>query len=63
MFEQDDNVVDMNDSDVGIPRLNGWGRDVNHRYGLDWQHSDMKNMSFFYVYQLFEDLMEKGHLK
>ena len=41
---------------------NGWGR--NHSVFEDsWLHSDMKDMAFFYVYKLYEQLVQKGRLK
>ena len=56
--------IDMNDSsDDGVPRPNGWGRDENHAYKLNWLHSDMKDVAFFYVYKLYEQLVDKGGLK
>ena len=30
---------------------------------IPWLHSDMKDMAFFYVYKLYEQLIEKGTLK
>ncbi len=43
-------------------RSNDWGR--NHRFhGDKWLHSDMKDMAFFYVYKLYNDLTMKGALK
>lgn len=62
VLDSDDNNIDMNDPDNGIPRPNQWGR--NHRdFGVSWLHSDMKDMSFFYVFKLYEQLMQKGSLK
>ena len=54
--------LNLNSSDQGIPRPNGWGRhdDV---YLENWFHSDMKDMAFFYVYPLFDELRTKGNLK
>ncbi len=51
--------IDMNASDY----RNGWGR--NHDvYHTDWQHSDMKDMAYYYVLPLYRDLVErKGNLK
>ena len=40
----------------------GWGRS-NNVYGQSWLHSDMKDMSYFYVYPLYEELSRKGQLK
>lgn len=47
-----------------VPRPNGWGRPaVNGEY--PWKHSDMKDLAYFYVYKLYEQLVspEKGNLK
>lgn len=33
------------------------------RIGHSWLHSDMKDMAYFYVYKLYEQIIEKGHLK
>ena len=52
-----ENNIDMNTID-GVPRPNDWGRG-----SPDWQHSDMKDMAYFYVYKLYEQLMQKGNLK
>ena len=41
---------------------NGWGRPaVDDK--TDWHHSDMKDMAYFYVYKLYEQLIQKGDLK
>ena len=43
-------------------KSNGWGR--NHRWYLQrWLHSDMKDMAYFHVYKLFNDLCTKGNLR
>lgn len=39
-----------------------WGRNSD-TYGQRWFHSDMKDMAYFYVYPLFDELIEKGNLK
>ena len=56
-------AIDLNeDSDLGVRRPNGWGR-LHATFGESWFHSDMKDMAFFYVYQLYNDLITKGCLK
>ena len=57
--------VDMNlDAEGdGIPRPNGWGRAEESLNGLNWLHSDMKDMAYFYVYKLYEEIVLKGDLK
>lgn len=42
---------------------NGWGRS-HEVYEDDWQHSDMKDMAYFYVYKLYDEIVnQKGNLK
>ena len=55
--------VDLNvNSAMGIPRPNGWGR--NHNVFQDaWLHSDMKDMAFFYIHKLYEQIVSKGNLQ
>ena len=55
------NNFNLNDiSEVGRP--NGWGRNDNV-FNESWLHSDMKDMSFFHVYRLYEQLITKGDLQ
>ena len=55
------NNVNLNDvGDVGRP--NGWGRSHNV-YEMSWLHSDMKDMAYFYVHKLYEQLVTIGDLK
>jgi len=56
--------VNMNlDSDNGgVPRPNNWGRPPQ-KGAQPWLHSDMKDMAFFYVYKLYEQIIQKGNLK
>lgn len=56
--------VDMNkdSADGGVPRPNRWGRPAVKNQ-TPWLHSDMKDMAFFYVYKLYEQLVQKGDLK
>lgn len=40
----------------------GWGR--NHQsFGTVWLHSDMKDMAYFYVFKLYDELISKGAFK
>ena len=58
------NNIDMNlnSDDGGISRPNRWGR--NHpTFNDSWLHSDMKDMAFFYVYKLYDQLVQRGALK
>ena len=46
----------------GASYRNGWGR--SHKTYLDkWFHSDMKDMAYYYVYPLYDELKTKGNLK
>ena len=47
----------------GVPRPNGWGRNAAQDGSQPWLHSDMKDVAFFYVYKLYEQLITKGNLK
>lgn len=40
----------------------GWGR-MHNIYGENWFHSDMKNMAYFFVHKLYDELRMKGSLK
>lgn len=53
--------VDMN-SGVDLIRPNDWGR-KHKSFQKAWLHSDMKDMAYFYVYKLYEQLITKGSLK
>mgnify|MGYP003314582246 CR=1 FL=1 len=44
-------------------KVNFIQRPLNHMHGLNWQHSDMKDMAYFYVYKLYEQLVQKGNLR
>ncbi|HBA84461.1 MAG TPA: hypothetical protein DCZ95_10240, partial [Verrucomicrobia bacterium] len=41
---------------------NGWGRSGGD-YGARWLHSDLKNMAYFYTYDLFNQLVSQGGLQ
>lgn len=41
---------------------NGWGRPATNDLA-PWLHSDMKDMANFYVYKLYEELIQKGNMK
>ena len=40
----------------------GWGR-YDNIYNQDWLHSDMKDMAFFFISLLYNELAQKGMLK
>jgi hypothetical protein len=47
--------------DISILKANGWPR--NHEtYLTRWLHSDCKDVSYFYTYNLFNELVKKGGL-
>ena len=46
----------------GNPYRSGWGRN-DDIYLENWFHSDMKDMAYFYVYPLYDELKTKGSLK
>lgn len=41
--------------DMVAKRTKHWGRD-HFEYKTRWLHSDIKDMGYFYVYQLFQEL-------
>lgn len=45
----------------GILRPNGWPTRAN--YPGRWLHSDMKDISYYYNYRLYEFIIEKGGVK
>lgn len=56
------NRIENHDLNFGDIYRNGWGR--SHPVFEDsWLHSDMKDMAYFYVYKLYEQLVQKGNLK
>ena len=59
---QVEEMIDLNaDTRDGILRLNGWP--VNSDYPNRWLHSDMKNVPYFYNFNFYEKIIEKGALK
>jgi len=63
VFEGEDRNVDMNQSsESGVLRPNGWGRAPKDNK-TPWLHSDMKDMAYYYIYTLYEQLIEKGNLR
>ena len=50
------------DSVVEDMRPNGWGRAVAP-YTTRWLHSDVKDMSFYFSYKVFNAILEEGGLK
>ena len=54
--------MNLNNAEGGVFRPNGWGR-MHNNYGVSWLHSDMKDMAFFYVFKLYDQLITKGNLR
>jgi len=54
-----DGVADNYDADSNKP--NGWGRSGAPYYDR-WLHSDLKNMAYFYTYELFNEIVSEGGL-
>ena len=42
---------------------NGWVCDEGDESGYAWKHSDMKDKAYYYVYKLYENLVNEGGLK
>jgi hypothetical protein len=42
------------------PEGGTWPRDNNHLYKQRWLHSDLKNLAYFYVHKLFDQLVQEG---
>lgn len=57
--------TDVRDIDMNsVSRPNGWPRlPTDAPYGQRWKHSDLKDMAFFYVYNVFRDVVVKGGLE
>ena len=63
VLDDDDRNIDMNDPVEGVPRPKGWGRKAEKDGSQPWKHSDMKDIAYFYVYKLYEQLITKGNLR
>lgn len=46
----------------GKYRANGWCRPSSDDSSL-WKHSDIKDAAYFYVYKLYDEIIQKGMLK
>ena len=53
-FESQSKFVNLNSSAY----KNGWGRSGNP-YNDQWLHSDMKDMAYYYVFRLYDELVQK----
>ncbi|MDD4017435.1 MAG: hypothetical protein PHV28_05770 [Kiritimatiellae bacterium] len=52
---------DMNT--MGKPDGGVWGRSTSQTYEDRWLHSDLKDMAYFYVYKLFDRIVNEGGLE
>ena len=60
----DENVnMNLDNEEGGVSRPNEWGRSGESIYKQRWLHSDMKDMAYFYVFKLYNQLIQKGDLK
>ena len=57
-FDNPDRYFNLNSSAY----KDGWGRNGGV-YEQNWLHSDMKDMAYFYVWPLYDELLLKGNLK
>jgi hypothetical protein len=51
-----------NFNENGIERTNGWGRS-GEPYHNRWLHSDIKNMAYPFIYDVFDTIVSRGDLK
>ena len=54
-------MLNMNDSNDGLPRPNGWPSRSN--YHGRWLHSDMKDVAYYFNFRFYEKVIEKGALR
>ena len=45
----------------GVARPNGWP--TRFRWNDRWLHSDIKDVSYFYIFKFYEKVVEKGNLR
>ena len=62
VLEDDDKNIDMNNAENGVLRPNGWGGHSANEVA-PWKHSDMKDIAYYYVFKLYQQLIEKGGLR
>ena len=57
--------TDVRDIDMNsVARPNGWPRlPTEAPYGQRWKHSDLKDVAFFYNYNVYSDIVAKGDLE
>jgi len=49
------------DANASASKPNGWGR--SGYYGSRWLHTDLKDMAYYYTYELFNKIVSQGGLK
>lgn len=59
----DEQVVQGNINMNDLDRPNGWWRWGSGDLDRRWLHSDMFEVAYCYVYELFDDFADKGGLK
>lgn len=58
------NKVENHDLNDETDYKTGWGRNGDSYHRLNWLHSDMKDMAYYYVHKLYDEIVnEKGNLK
>ncbi len=57
-FDEGENAVNMNES-----MQSGWPEERVPAEGRDWLHSDFKDISYRYVYKLFDHFVQHGGLQ
>ena len=51
-------VTGLNNENMEGWKRNGWGRPPDANNQTPWLHSDIKNMAFFYIYELFNEMLK-----
>jgi hypothetical protein len=51
---------DLNDDSA---HLNGWWRPNDKTFKNRWMHSDIKNVAYFFIYDIFEKIVSDGEIK
>ena len=60
MIGNRNNEADLNNDTF---RRNGWGRQDQDPFHLDWMDGDMKDMAYYYIHKLYDDFLEKGEVR
>ena len=60
--DMSERMINMNLQSVnGVSRPNGWVR--RWQYSNRWLHSDLKDIAYYYVFNLYERLVQAGGLQ